>query len=67
MLGKIQTTALIVLIDAIVLIISIILIKKYLKKKMMYPKTRLIRGAGVTNDDLDINNIFTHDRWYNCI
>ncbi len=61
MLGKIQTTALIVLIDAIVLIISIILIKKYLKKKMMYPKTRLIRGAGVTNDDLDINNsIFLH-------
>ena len=27
----------------------------------MFPKTRLIRGAGVSNDDLDINNsIFLH-------
>ena len=30
--------------------------KKYLTKKIMYPKTRLIRGAGMSNEDLDINN-----------
>ena len=35
--------------------------KKYVTKKIMYPKTRLIRGAGMSNDDLDINNsIFLH-------
>ena len=35
--------------------------KKYLKRKMLFPKTRLIKGSGVTNDDLDINNsVFLH-------
>ena len=35
--------------------------KKYLTKKILYPRTRLIKGAGVTNDDLDINNsVFLH-------
>ena len=52
---------LIVLIDIIILIISEILMKKYLKRKMLFPKTRLIKGSGVTNDDLDINNsVFLH-------
>ena len=52
---------LIVVIDIIILIISEILMKKCLKRKMLFPKTRLIKGSGVTNDDLDINNsVFLH-------
>lgn len=52
---------LIIIIDIIILIISEILMKKYLKRKMLFPKTRLIKGSGVTNDDLDINNsVFLH-------
>ena len=52
---------LLILIDVVILIISEILMKKYLKKKVMFPKTRLIKGSGVTNDDLDINNsVFLH-------
>ena len=58
MLGEVKITIAVMLIDIIVLIISEILIKKYLKQKIMFPKTRLIKGSGVTNDDLDIN-----DRW----
>ena len=50
-----------IIIDIIILIISEILMKKYLKRKMLFPKTRLIKGSGVTNDDLDINNsVFLH-------
>ena len=61
MLGEVKITIAVMLIDIIVLIISEILIKKYLKQKIMFPKTRLIKGSGVTNDDLDINNsIFLH-------
>ena len=61
MLGEVKITIAVILIDIIVLIISEILIKKYLKQKIMFPKTRLIKGSGVTNDDLDINNsIFLH-------
>ena len=61
MLGELQMTILVIVIDILVLIISIILIKKYLTQKMMFPKTRLIKGSGMTNDDLDINNsIFLH-------
>ena len=48
--------ALVIGIDIIVLIISWILMKKYLTRKIMFPKTKLIKGSGVTNDDLDINN-----------
>ena len=52
---------LIILIDIVILVISEILMKKYLKKKVMFPKTRLIKSSGVTNDDLDINNsVFLH-------
>ena len=52
---------LMIIIDIIILIISEILVKKYLKRKMLFPKTRLIKGSGVTNDDLDINNsVFLH-------
>ena len=52
---------LIILIDIVILAISEILMKKYLKKKVMFPKTRLIKSSGVTNDDLDINNsVFLH-------
>ena len=52
---------LMIIIDIIILIISEILMKKYLKRKMLFPKTRLIKGSGVTNDDLDINNsVFLH-------
>ena len=61
MLGDYQTLALIIGIDIIILIISWIIMKKYLTKKIMFPKTRLIKGSGVRNDDLDINNsIFLH-------
>ena len=61
MLEEVKITIAVILIDIIVLIISEILIKKYLKQKIMFPKTRLIKGSGVTNDDLDINNsIFLH-------
>ena len=61
MLGEVKITIAVMLIDIIVLIISEILIKKYLKQKIMFPKTRLIKGSGVTNDDLDVNNsIFLH-------
>ena len=61
MLGELQMAILVIAIDIAVLIISIILIKKYLTQKIMFPKTRLIKGAGMTNDDLDINNsIFLH-------
>ena len=61
MLEDYKILALIIGIDIIVLIISWIIMKKYLTKKMMFPKTRLIKGSGVTNDDLDINNsIFLH-------
>ena len=50
-----------IIVDIIILIISEILMKKYLKRKMLFPKTRLIKGSGVTNDDLDINNsVFLH-------
>ena len=52
---------LIILVDIVILVISEILMKKYLKKKVMFPKTRLIKSSGVTNDDLDINNsVFLH-------
>ena len=52
---------LMIIVDIIILIISEILMKKYLKRKMLFPKTRLIKGSGVTNDDLDINNsVFLH-------
>ena len=59
---EIQNTIIfLILIDVIILIISEILMKKYLKKKVMFPKTRLIKSSGVTNDDLDINNsVFLH-------
>ena len=61
MLGELQMAILVIVIDIAVLIISIILIKKYLTQKIMFPKTRLIKGSGMTNDDLDINNsIFLH-------
>ena len=52
---------LIIVVDIVILAISEILMKKYLKKKVMFPKTRLIKSSGVTNDDLDINNsVFLH-------
>ena len=61
MLGELQMAILVIVIDIAVLIISIILIKKYLTQKIMFPKTRLIKGSEVSNDDLDINNsIFLH-------
>ena len=61
MLDVYRIIALITGANIIVLIICAILMKKYLTKKIMFPKTRLIRGAGVSNDDLDINNsIFLH-------
>ena len=61
MLDVYQIIALITGANIIVLIICAILMKKYLTKKIMFPKTRLIKGAGVSNDDLDINNsIFLH-------
>ena len=61
MLGELQIAILVIVIDIAVLIISIILIKKYLTQKIMFPKTRLIKGSGMSNDDLDINNsIFLH-------
>ena len=50
-----------IVIDVVILIISEILMKKYLRKKVMFPNTKLIKGSDVTNDDLDINNsIFLH-------
>ena len=61
MLENFKFIILIIIIDIIILIISEILLKKYLKKKILFPKTRMIRGSGVTNDDLDINNsVFLH-------
>ena len=52
---------LVIFIDIIILLILSMLIKKYLTKKIMFPKTKLIKSSGVTNDDLDINNsIFLH-------
>ena len=61
MLSDYHILALITGANIIVLIICAILMKKYLTKKIMFPKTRLIKGAGVSNDDLDINNsIFLH-------
>ena len=58
----IQTVViLLIAIDIVILIISEILMKRYLRKKVMFPKTRLIRGTGITNDELDINNsVFMH-------
>lgn len=59
--GQMQIIISVILIDIIVLVISEILIKKYLTQKIIFPKTRLIKGAGVSNDDLDINNsVFLH-------
>ena len=53
--------AIVVLINFVALIISQLIMKKYLTKKIMFPKTRLIKGSGLTNDELDINNsIFLH-------
>ncbi len=61
MSGEIKFAIIIILIDIVILIISELLMKKYLKRKIMFPKTKLIKGSGVTNDDLDINNsIFLH-------
>ena len=61
MLENIKFIIIIIIIDIIILIISEILMKKYLKKKILFPKTRMIKGSGVTNDDLDINNsVFLH-------
>ena len=59
---EIQTVViLLVVIDIIILTFSEIAMKKYLRKKVMFPKTKLIKGSDVTNDDLDINNsIFLH-------
>lgn len=58
---KIEFAVIVILIDIVVLIIIGILMKRYLTKKIMFPKTRLIKGTRVTNDDLDINNsIFLH-------
>ena len=56
-----QIAMIIIVVDFIILLISEILMKKHLTKKIMFPKTRLIKGSGVTNDDLDINNsVFLH-------
>ena len=53
----IQTVViLLIAIDIVILIISEILMKRYLRKKVMFPKTMLIKGTGITNDELDINN-----------
>ena len=61
MSGEIKFAIIIILIDIVILIISELLMRKYLKRKIMFPKTKLIKGSGVTNDDLDINNsIFLH-------
>ena len=59
---EIQTVVIsLIVIDVVILIISEILMKKYLRKKVMFPNTKLIKGSDVTNDDLDINNsIFLH-------
>ena len=60
-LTGIQIAMIIIVVDFIILLISEILMKKHLTKKIMFPKTRLIKGSGVTNDDLDINNsVFLH-------
>ena len=58
----IQTVViLLIAIDIVILVISEILMKKYLRKKVMFPKTKLIKGSGIANDELDINNsIFLH-------
>ena len=61
MLEGYQLAIAVVIIDIVVLIISEILMKKYLQQKIMFPKTRLIKGQGVSNNDLDINNsVFLH-------
>lgn len=61
MLEKFEIIALVIVVDIIVLIISEIIMKKYLTRKIMFPKTKMIKGFGGTNDELDINNsIFLH-------
>ena len=61
MLEEYKILALIIGIDIIILIISLIIMKRSLSKKMMFPKTKLIKGSETSNDDLDINNsIFLH-------
>ena len=61
MLENYKILAIVIAIDVVILVISWIIMKKHLTKKMIYPKTRLIKGSEVTNDDLDINNsIFMH-------
>ena len=61
MLENYKILALIIGVNIIILIISWIIMKKHLTKKIMFPKTKLIKGSEVTNDDLDINNsIFLH-------
>ena len=48
----IQTVViLLIAIDIVILIISEILMKRYLRKKVMFPKTKLIKGTGITNDE----------------
>ena len=60
-LEQIEFIGIVLIIDIILLIIIEILMKKYLTKKIMFPKTKLIKSSVVTNDDLDINNsIFLH-------
>ena len=61
MLENYKILAIIIVVNIIILIISWIIMKKHLTKKIMFPKTKLIKGSEVTNDDLDINNsIFLH-------
>ena len=61
MLGEVQFIVAVIIIDVIILIISESLLKKRLTQKIMFPKTRLINGSIITNDDLDINNsVFLH-------
>ena len=58
---QLEFFGIIVIIDIVILLIIGMLMKKYLTKKIMFPKTKLIKSSGVTNDDLDINNsIFLH-------
>ena len=57
---QIKIILLIVVIDIIILVISEILMKKYLTRKIIFPRTKLIKGSE-GNDELDINNsIFLH-------
>ena len=61
MLEEYKILALIIGIDIIILIISLIIMKRSLSKKMIFQKTKLIKGSETSNDDLDINNsIFLH-------